>query len=227
MNVFILSTGRCGSTTLERACSHITNFTAAHESRCHLLGDERVNYPDNHIESDNRLSWFLGRLDNNYARKHTLYVVLYRDKETVAKSYSKRIMPGRIIHAYTNGILLGKIPMEHEWRASLPLSDSEKVEVARDYIDTVMSNIEFFVRDKKNVIRMDIDAPHEAFRTMWEIIDAKGDLKQALSEFDVRHNKSHETLNIRSKNLFLKVSSGVMRKLTRVIKKTPQFLKDA
>lgn len=227
MNVFILSTGRCGSTTLEKACSHISNYTAAHESRCHLLGEERVNYPDNHIESDNRLSWFLGKLDRRYSQKDAVYVVLHRNRDTVARSYAKRIMPGRIIHAYTNGILLGKIPMEHEWRASLPLNEHEKLQVAEDYIDTVMANIEFFVRDKKDVIRMDIDKPHKAFRELWQKISAQGNLEEALSEFDVRHNKSKEGLNFRSKNLISKIGSGVVRKLTRVIKKTPQFLKDA
>lgn len=74
---------------------------------------------------------------------------------------------------------------------------------------------------------MDIDSPHEALRKLWETTSARGDLEQALSEFNVRHNKSHETLNIRSKNLIAKVSNGAMRKLTRVIKKTPKFLKDA
>ena len=43
-------TGRCGSTTFARACTHIANFTTAHESQRAPLGDERLNYPVSHIE---------------------------------------------------------------------------------------------------------------------------------------------------------------------------------
>lgn len=104
----------------------------------------------------------MGKLDRRYSQEDAVYVVLHRNRDTVARSYAKRILPGRIFHVYANGILLGKIPMEHEWRASLPLNEHEKVQAAEDYIDTVMTNIEFFVRDKKSVIRMDMDQPHES-----------------------------------------------------------------
>ncbi|MEJ1383421.1 MAG: hypothetical protein RPV21_03475, partial [Candidatus Sedimenticola sp. (ex Thyasira tokunagai)] len=66
MNIFILNTGRCGSTTFIEACRHITNYSAAHESRIQLIGDRRLAYPQNHIEADNRLSWLLGRLEHTY-----------------------------------------------------------------------------------------------------------------------------------------------------------------
>ncbi|MES9978612.1 MAG: hypothetical protein ABW107_07665, partial [Candidatus Thiodiazotropha sp. 6PLUC5] len=66
MNIFILNSGRCGSTTFIKACEHITNYTTGHETRAHLTGDKRIDYPDNHIEADNRLSWILGRIDNKF-----------------------------------------------------------------------------------------------------------------------------------------------------------------
>lgn len=78
MNVFVLSTGRCGSTTFVKACEHITNFSAAHESRTGLLGAARLDYAGNHIEADNRLSWLLGRLDRTYGNA-AFYVHLRRD----------------------------------------------------------------------------------------------------------------------------------------------------
>ena len=58
--VFVLCTGRCGSTTFARAAAHATNFTAKHESRTYKLGAQRLAYPDNHIEVDNRLAWWRG-----------------------------------------------------------------------------------------------------------------------------------------------------------------------
>jgi hypothetical protein len=57
VNVFVLGRGRCGSTTFIRAYKHISNFTSGHETRARLLGEARLNYPDHHIEADNRLSW--------------------------------------------------------------------------------------------------------------------------------------------------------------------------
>lgn len=68
-NVFVLCTGRCGSTTLfAQACQHIENYTASHESKIFLLGDKRLEYSQNHIEVDNRLSWFLGSLEKKIWR---------------------------------------------------------------------------------------------------------------------------------------------------------------
>ena len=85
MNIFVLSTGRCGSMTLDKFCKHITNYTSAHESRNNL----DFKYPPNHIEIDNRLSWFLGRLDKIYG-DDAFYVHLKRDDLKVAKSYQNR-----------------------------------------------------------------------------------------------------------------------------------------
>jgi hypothetical protein len=66
MQVFVLCTGRCGSMTFTRACQHMTNFTAGHESRKRFLFGEKLSYPRNHIEADNRLSWCLGVLNDRY-----------------------------------------------------------------------------------------------------------------------------------------------------------------
>ena len=87
-NVFVLCTGRCGSTTFVRACQHIENFTAGHESRAKLLGSDRVSYPKKHIEADNRLTWFLPRLTSNIDPDTTLFVHLTRSQSEVVKSFT-------------------------------------------------------------------------------------------------------------------------------------------
>ncbi|MEW8461604.1 MAG: hypothetical protein AB2653_14955 [Candidatus Thiodiazotropha endolucinida] len=78
MNIFILNAGRCGSTTFVQACQHISNYSAAHESRSTLTGKQRLSYPDNHIEADNRLCWLLGRLEREYGND-AYYVHLTRN----------------------------------------------------------------------------------------------------------------------------------------------------
>ena len=176
MNVFVLNTGRCGSTTFIRACSHITNYSAAHESLIHKIGPTRLAYPDNHIEADNRLSWLLGRLDEAYG-DNALYVHLHRDPEAVAASFARREGYG-IMKAYREGILLdgetGQTPLE----------------LAYDYIETVESNIRHFLRDKTHSMEFRLEDAKEAFETFWERIGAEGDREKALAEWDVRHNAS-------------------------------------
>ncbi len=142
MNVFILSAGRSGSQTFARACAHITNYTSAHESRSGYLGESHFDYPDNHIESDNRLSWLLGRLDRRFGDR-AFYVHLTRDVEPVAVSWAKRSYTG-MMNAYRYAIL---------WHCP---KEATPYEVALDYCDTVEQNIRLFLRDKKNW--MDIPA---------------------------------------------------------------------
>ena len=171
MNVFILCTGRCGSTTLERAFSHLENYTCRHESRVNQLGEERLNYPENHIESDNRLSWFLGRLDEKYGDE-AFYVHLSRNPDEVASSYAKRFHPGLIMPASSHGIYID-LP---------PNIEPFKNQIAHDYIETVESNIRLFLKDKSNKISMDLSEIEEKFPVLWEKIGAKGDLSKALGE---------------------------------------------
>jgi len=176
-NVFILNSGRCGSTTFIEACKHITNYTAGHETRSGLVGPERLNYPLGHIEADNRLSWFLGRLDRKYG-DDALYVHLRRDPETTAQSFTKRMGQG-IIGAYRNTILMGgKRPGD--------------LEVCWDYIDTVDANIALFLKGKAHAKDFDLENAKEDFVSFWNWIGAEGDLEAALREFDTKHNQSEQ-----------------------------------
>jgi hypothetical protein len=177
MNVFVLCTGRCGSVTFAKACSYMTNFTSAHESRTFLLGGDRLAYPDQHIEVDNRLSWFLGRLDRAYGDR-AFYVHLRRDAASVARSYRERYGIW-IMKAYREGILL-----------NLP-ADADPLAVCLDYCDTVNSNIEFFLRDKTHTMTIDLAEIETAFPQFWRWIGAEGNLEAALGCFQTRHNASH------------------------------------
>lgn len=177
MNVFILNTGRCGSMTFIQACQHISNFSSAHESRCHELGEARLAYPDNHIEADNRLAWFLGRLDQHYG-DNAIYVHLQRNSQATANSYAKRLFPGGIIPAYRQGIL-----------QFLP-DDVPHMSVCLDYYDTVNSNIELFLKDKTRKMAFTLENATEDFPKFWKLIGAEGDLTAALAEFKITYNAS-------------------------------------
>ncbi|HWM30654.1 MAG TPA: hypothetical protein VNO69_02990 [Methyloceanibacter sp.] len=174
--VFALGTGRCGSTTFIHACSHITNFTSGHETRSRLLFENRLDYPPNHIEADNRLAWLLGRLDQRWGHS-AYYVHLVRDREATARSFARRLdNKGSIIAAYRLAILMGA-------------RDAEPLEICRDYVDTVTTNIVLFLRDKPHVT-VRLETAFNDFRYFWQWIGASGSLDAALAEWNVRHNSS-------------------------------------
>ena len=176
MRVFVLSTGRCGSTTFARACSHISNFGSGHETQAHMVGWDRTEYPDQHIEVDNRLSWYLGRLDGRYGDS-PLYVHLHRDRMDTARSFMNRFGPKSIISAFSDAIIMNYGPRHDDFQVCL------------DYVDTVNANIRAFLRDKDH-IDFPMEQSLEWFRHFWARIGAKGDYSKAYMEWGVRHNAS-------------------------------------
>ncbi|MEM8549386.1 MAG: hypothetical protein AAGF10_01215 [Verrucomicrobiota bacterium] len=211
MNVFILCTGRCGSTTLIEACQHITNFTSAHESLAGWYADKRLAYPERHIEADNRLSWFLGRLDEAYGDR-AYYVHLQREVDKVAASYTKRQFHGGIMPAYREGFFLGGVP-----------EDVPHLDVAYDYCCTVNANIRHFLKDKPHRMDFQLEQADEDFRTFWDWIGAEGDLQHALQEFSIAHNRAQESgTQLRPERLPLRA----VKKLGRAVVKLPEYLRN-
>lgn len=179
MNVFVLCTGRCGSLTFFRACQHIDNFSAGHETHRARIGNRRMDYPPDHIETDNRLSWFLGRLDSAFGNT-AFYVHLTRDADKVASSFQRRWNQG-IIEAYASGILMAG--------QAASLRD-RKFEICLDYCHTVEENIKLFLKDKAHKMNFPIEQAASVFPEFWQRIEARGDFSSALAEFEQMHNAS-------------------------------------
>ncbi|QTY26011.1 hypothetical protein [Flavobacterium sp. CS20] len=181
MNVFVLCTGRSGSKGFIKACQHISNYTVAHESLSDKCGKARFEFPKNHIEADNRLSWQLGQLDKFYGKK-AFYVHLKREKKATAQSFMRRfLLPKSMIYAYANGIK--RLPPEQ-------LNSKERFDVCLDYVETVNSNIEHFLKDKPHQMEIELSDIKTDFESFWKAVDAEGDLDLALAEFDIKYNKS-------------------------------------
>lgn len=186
MNVFVLGTGRCGSTTFVKACSHIKNYSSGHETRAGEIGSKRLLYPEMHIEADNRLSWYLGRLDALYG-KMPFYVHLYRDRDATAKSLASRTDPGSIMRAYASGIVIN--PPGQTWPTNYAGESVDPLSIAYDYIDTVTANIDLFLQDKVH-LKFPMEEAKEWYPYFWHKINAEGNLSYALGEWDVKHNAS-------------------------------------
>jgi len=175
MNVFVLCGGRCGSVTFAKACSHITNFTSGHETKAGKYGAEHFQYAENHIEVDNRLSWFLGMLDECYGDR-AYYVHLVRDSNEVAASFMKRWGLG-IISAYRGAMIQRSSMVEDKG-------------IVLDYCETVGSNIRLFLKDKTKKLDIRLEEVKVRFPIFWKEIGAEGDLGKAIKEFDIRYNRS-------------------------------------
>ena len=171
MRVFVLCPQRCGSVTLAEACKHISNYSSGHETRQQL----KFEYPDNHIEVDNRLVWFLGRLDYKY-KDEPIYVHLRRDPNKVANSCLNRFNKG-IMRGYHKRILLFK-------------PDATKLDVCRDYVKTVNTNIEVFLENKTKKMDVHLENFEKDFNKFWSFIGAKGNKQEALKELNKKHNTS-------------------------------------
>jgi hypothetical protein len=175
MNVLVLTAGRTGSLTFAEACRHITNFTTGHETRVGLLGANRLAYPDRHIEVDDRLAWFPGRLEDAFGDR-AFYVHLRRDERATAESRVKR-WNKPAMRAYRDGIL---------WDVDASV---ERIDLALDLVRTVDRNIEHYLRDKTKTMRIDIETAATTFPEFWERIGAEGDLEAALRELQTHHHE--------------------------------------
>jgi hypothetical protein len=181
MNVFILCTGRCGSMSISKACNELDHYTSGHETRISLLGDERINYPLNHIEADNRLAWFLGRLDDKYG-KDAFYVHMTRDTLETAKSYNRRWNHvGSIVRSYTEGILAK--PLQR-------LSSKELLNYSEDYCNTLNENILHFLKDKDKKCTIRLEYLESDFLNFLDLIDVKSNRENALLALNEKHNSS-------------------------------------
>ena len=140
MRVFVLTPGRTASKTFAYACKHLDGMTAGHETNYGRI-DFRLDYPDNHVEVDNRLAWFIGGLDKRYADDNTFYVYLTRDTDKVVESYLTRWhLKVSINRAFYHGILMNpKKPDIDTARKSCRL-----------FVETVDENIRYFLKNRTN-----------------------------------------------------------------------------
>lgn len=172
MRVFVLCTGRCGSLTFAKACSHITNYTSAHESGRYV----DWSYPDRHIEVDNRLVWFAGEL----ARRHQneFFVELHRNSDAVVESYMRR-PNSPLLQAYRSGIC--QVEFETDQK------------LVHHLVQTLRENINLVMRDMAclgaEVHSVQLERVDRDFPVFWDAIGAEGDLDAALREFGKRYNK--------------------------------------
>jgi hypothetical protein len=146
-----------------------------------MVGSDRFDYPENHIEADNRLSWVLGELDKRFGDR-AFYVHLKRDSFTTAKSFLSRYFQRQsIMEAYAEGVKM--TPPEK-------LNKQERLKLSQEMVDVVNSNIEHFLKDKTNKMTIELENVKVGFSEFWDKLEATGNKKEALAQFDIRSNSS-------------------------------------
>lgn len=185
MNVFVVGTGRCGTTTLTRALQHASNFTVSHESKTKESLPDRLDFPPGHIEVDPRLSFFLPLLETTYADRPVLYVHLLRNQNAVVDSFVRRgispyLGPGPLVS------LLRMTPAKqlppHDYRQMVDACVTCVNGLASGYLSSLPSERFFgsvFIEQ----------APHW-LPDLWQRVGADGSLGQALLTVMRRHNAS-------------------------------------
>jgi len=167
MRIFVLGTGRCGSTTFSKACSHITNYTSGHET---CRGQVNIKYPDNHIEIDPHLVWNLPLLKLKY--KGAYFVHLLRERDACIASLSRRVSTKNLW-----------IPFVYQKKSPSP---EEIKKAASNFYDNINLNISILCPE---AFIFKLETWKIAFPRFWRVIEAKGGLGEALAEFKIFYNK--------------------------------------
>lgn len=180
MRVFVLTTGRAASTTFAEAASLIDGMTAGHETHRAMV-EGRLDYPDNHIESDNRLVWFLGSLDRLYDDADTFYVYLHREPERVARSYLERWhITVSVVRAFYHGILMHKNKPDAE----------RALAACRLFVSTVDDNIRFFLKNRQNWAEVRLDSLETDFFHFMDNAGLQGDREKIAAVLRRKSNTS-------------------------------------
>lgn len=167
MNIFVVSPGRTATTTLSSAFGALDGYSSGHETQTSYLGTDRITFPANHVECDNRLIWFLPRLTRRYGA-NSMLITVKRSNDKIASSYNKRWGKVNIMKAYSQGILLRS------------LSDNN-IDVCRDYVSNCYEHLEFFAPHWRYHITLELDAPDPAVNEVCRLVDRAHNASDVLS----------------------------------------------
>lgn len=122
-------------------------------------------------------------MGKKYHDDTTLYVILRRNEDEIAKSYQNRLLysefKASMIHAFANGIVMNP---------EVYITDEEQFAICKYYVETVYTNIEEFVRGRHFCTVHLKGDEGESFRQFLSMINAQGDLDGARIEFATNHD---------------------------------------
>lgn len=172
MRVFVVGTGRCGTSTFYQACRHVANFTAGHESAARTLG--LYPYPDGHIEVAAHLSMAMGRVMR--AHQSARWVHLIRDRDDAVRSLASQ----------------SQVQLDSFARHWFQAFQADPNEVAAAFYDCVNANIERMLETvpPQRSKTLQLERIGDQWQEFWDWIGAEGDFEASLAEWERRYNSS-------------------------------------
>lgn len=176
MKVLVLGTGRCGTATFLKACSHITNYRCVREPKYHFNFGS-LEFPleteQNSIIIDPHLTWLLPLLSSSAFLVH-----LKRTKADVVASWIKR------------GDHRGPGPW-NRFVFSNTISFKDSCELCYDAM-VGQIEAEFTSRENRgqNYMTLHLESIKTRWLAFWNTIKAEGDYKKSLAEWDRKYNAS-------------------------------------
>lgn len=167
MNIFVVGTGRCGSTTFAAACKHAVNMTAGHETAAGRIYD--FIYPPNHIEVDPPLTFWINKLRSYYPGCKFVHLIREVDREGCIHSLAVNDPDicqwfGRMIYHFPE------------------CQPSEGAEAIYEIMNSIVQG--------EDVLRIRLVDVKERWWQVWEWMGCKGDFYRSLKEWDVKYNET-------------------------------------
>lgn len=170
MRIFVVGTGRCGTSTFYHACRHATNYTVGHESRAGRIND--YCYHDNYIEVSSHLAFAVPLLmERNQGCR---FVHIIRSKAACVASMAET---REAIKAFAFGISEGN-----------PRHGSEYLEWAAWLYDLINANITATVQTAWNAFLFHMDYADREWEECWRFMGCEGDFEASLAEWRWKYN---------------------------------------
>lgn len=182
-NVFIVGTGRCGTTTFARACHWITNYSSGHETTVGVTSwEKKLRFGPKHIESDPHIVWYFPQILRKYPQ--ALYVHLKRNRDDVVKSWLNRYSD---ITRGPEGYVNLHFQCNPPYSKLLPENKRRALGV---FYDSIIGHIEFAFATlpPEQTRTYQLEQLDQQFPEFWRYIEAQGDLENAILTCRKRHN---------------------------------------
>lgn len=167
-NVFVVGTGRCGTTTFAAACRYATNKTVSREGQAGGVY-QLDKYPDSHIEVDAPLAFWMPRLRLLYPGCRFVHLVRYADRDGCLASM--------VTHDPDICRFFGQMVYH--------FADCEPMDGAAALYEIVNDMI-----GGPDVLRVRLREVKERWGQVWEWMECEGNFEQSREEWNVRHNSS-------------------------------------
>lgn len=175
MRVFVVGTGRCGTSTFRHAASLALNKSVRQES-AYWNGVSHREYLDGCIEIGHQLTWVLSYLLHRYRDSKIVHLV--RDKESCVRSLQK------------NG--LGTIPSWYNMLYAGCHENGNPCPPCSDLFDIYYDQVNFSIPNvtpTHRYFRLKLEAAKEQWRACWDWMSCEGDFERSLACWAKKYNQ--------------------------------------